>query len=75
MNDKQRTAVAEFQRASDQAGRLAEEIGKAGRSGASYVEMVHLLKAWQDARNEARLMHDRMLFAERPVAFDDLFTR
>lgn len=55
-------ALAEFEKASNEASDLAERIGKCGRADAN---MVELLKAWQVARHEARSSHERLLTRDR----------
>ena len=54
-------AYADFEKASNEAGDLAERIGKYARAGATNAKMVELLKAWQVARHEARSPHARVL--------------
>jgi hypothetical protein len=54
-------AYADFEKASNEAGDLAERIGKCGRAGATNATMVELLKAWQVARHEARNSLERVL--------------
>ncbi|MDR3389360.1 MAG: hypothetical protein P4L92_20130 [Rudaea sp.] len=56
-----KVALAEFERASDEAGDLAERIEKCSRAGTPPASMVELLKAWQVARHEARSSHARLL--------------
>ena len=58
-------ALDEFERASSKASILAERIRQCGQGGASRTEMIALLKAWQAARDEARLSHDRLLAKNR----------
>ena len=60
-------ALADFEKASNTADYLAERIGRSGRAGASKAEMVVLLKAWQNARHEARNSQDRMLANNRTM--------
>ncbi len=57
-------AYADFEKASNEAGALAERIGKYARAGATNAKMVELLKAWQVARHEARSSHERVLSLE-----------
>jgi hypothetical protein len=54
-------AYADFEKASNEAGDLAERIGKYARAGATNAKMVELLKAWQIARHEARSSHEQVL--------------
>jgi hypothetical protein len=58
-------AYADFEKASNAAGDLAERIGKCGRAGKTNAEMVELLKAWQIARHEARSSLERVLERDR----------
>jgi hypothetical protein len=58
-------AYADFERASNEAGDLAERIGKYARAGATNARMVELLKAWQVARHEARSSLERSHLRDR----------
>jgi hypothetical protein len=54
-------AMVEYEQASNEATELAERIRACGRAGATGVELVKLLKAWQTARDAARGSLDRVL--------------
>jgi hypothetical protein len=58
-------AYDDFAQASNDAGDLAERIGKHARDGATNAKMVELLKAWQVARHEARSSLERALCRDR----------
>jgi hypothetical protein len=64
-------AYADFEKASNAAGDLAERIGNCSHAGASKATMVELLKAWQVARQEARNSLERALANGRAtLSFD-----
>jgi hypothetical protein len=58
-------AYADFEKASSEAGDLAERIGEHARAGATNAKMVELLKAWQVARHEARSSFEHVLSRNR----------
>jgi len=60
-------AYADFEKASNEAGDLAERIGKYARAGATNAKMVELLKAWQVARHEVRSSLERALSRDRAM--------
>ena len=64
-------AYADFEKASNEAGVLAERIGKYARSGAANAKMVELLKAWQVARQEVRSSLERALSRDRAKSYSN----
>ena len=60
-------AYADFEKATNEAGDLAERIGKSARAGATNAKMVELLKAWQIARHEVRSSLERALSRDRAM--------
>ena len=65
MATSQNAALVEYERASNAATELAERIARCGRAGVGHVEMVELLRAWQQARDAARASHERFLSSSR----------